>query len=157
MFLGNIGEIIKYYRIKKNLSIDTLSSICGISTVSLSKYENGHNEPKPEQILKIAEALDISPNLLNQPSVKEKKDIIPLLYDIFDNIDVDITPSKKSQKITLDIKDKDIYESIISYIDSRKEYEEFKNSSGSISQKIYDTAQQSFISEITKHDLDYFS
>ncbi len=53
------GEKIKYYRRLKDYSQKKLSEYSGVSEISIRKYEAGERNPKPEQLQKIADALDL--------------------------------------------------------------------------------------------------
>ena len=59
-----VGEKIKTYRKMRGISQKTLGELAGgINEVTIRKYEAGDRNPKPEQLLKIANALGISINL----------------------------------------------------------------------------------------------
>ena len=57
---NEIAEKIKKYRKVKNMSQDMLADASGINVSMIKKYECGIRNPKPEQLLKIANALGIS-------------------------------------------------------------------------------------------------
>lgn len=85
-----IGINIKKYRELKNMTQEYLSEKIGINTSALSDLERGKTFPKPENLVKIAQALDIPYELLfvntiiNPDSVKEDFDNrIELLKDDF--------------------------------------------------------------------------
>lgn len=54
-----IGDKIKYCRIRNRLSQAKLAELCGISLVSIKRYENNKAIPLPPQIKKLADALGI--------------------------------------------------------------------------------------------------
>ncbi len=57
----NIGEKIKLYRKKRGLSQDKLAEIVNMEMKSLSRIESGHNYPQCENLVAIANALDVAP------------------------------------------------------------------------------------------------
>ncbi len=57
----NIGEKIKLYRKKRGLSQDKLAEIVNMEMKSLSRIESGHNYPQCENLVAIANALEIAP------------------------------------------------------------------------------------------------
>ena len=60
----NVGEKIKLFRNLKKLSQKALSELSGVSEIAIRKYEAGDRSPKPEQLKKIAHALEIGENIL---------------------------------------------------------------------------------------------
>lgn len=59
-----VGEKIKSFRSLKQLSQKALAEKAGVSEIAIRKYEAGERNPKPEQLKKIAQALDIGENIL---------------------------------------------------------------------------------------------
>ena len=57
------GEKIKYFRNMRGISQETLGQLSGINSATIKKYEYGIRNPKPDQLLKIANALGISINI----------------------------------------------------------------------------------------------
>ena len=50
--------------------------------MAIRKYELGKNLPKPEQLRKIAEALNVNVNSLVEFDIESDGDILPLLFAI---------------------------------------------------------------------------
>lgn len=50
---------LKYYRLKKNMSMKDLAEACGVSSMTISNYESGKRKPDMDIINKLAEALGI--------------------------------------------------------------------------------------------------
>ena len=63
----NTGKKIKLIRTFRGLTQKELGEACGIHEVAIRKYELGKNIPKPEQLRKIAEALNVNVNSLAEP------------------------------------------------------------------------------------------
>ena len=56
----DIGERIKFCRKHRGMTQDRLAEETGIHPVSIRKYETGKMVPKPEQIERIAKALNVT-------------------------------------------------------------------------------------------------
>ena len=59
-----VGEKIKYFRTMHGFTQEQLVQATGLSISTLQKYESDERKPKPEQLLKISQALGISINIL---------------------------------------------------------------------------------------------
>ena len=71
------GKKIKLIRTFRGLTQKELGEACGIHEVAIRKYELGKNLPKPEQLRKIAEALNALYNkeVVEMPEVIYKVDL----------------------------------------------------------------------------------
>src|ERR1039457_2487720 len=58
-------------RKRRGLTLTRLAELTGLSTRSISLYENGHQEPSAETLLHLADVLDVSPGFLGAPDVDE--------------------------------------------------------------------------------------
>jgi Zn-dependent peptidase ImmA (M78 family) len=58
-------------RKRRGLTLTGLAAATGLSTRSLSLYENGHQAPTDETLARLATALDVSPHFLSAPEVDE--------------------------------------------------------------------------------------
>ena len=54
-----VGEKIKYFRTMHGFTQEQLVQATGLSISTLQKYESDERKPKPEQLLKISQALGI--------------------------------------------------------------------------------------------------
>ena len=86
----NTGKKIKLIRTFRGLTQKELGEACGIHEVAIRKYELGKNLPKPEQLRKIAEALNVNVNSLVEFDIEADGDILPLLFAIDEVFDVSI-------------------------------------------------------------------
>ncbi len=68
----NIGQKIKNIRKERGLSQEQLAKLCGLNRNSIYNYENGRRSPKSEDLIKIANALDISLNELTKENLSHK-------------------------------------------------------------------------------------
>ena len=93
----NTGKKIKLIRTFRGLTQKELGDLAGIHEVAIRKYELGKNLPKPEQLRKIADALNVNVNTLAKFDIQTDGDILPLLFAIDEAFpatikDVDGTP-----------------------------------------------------------------
>ena len=58
-------------RKRRGFTLTRLAELTGLSTHSLSVYENGHQAPSEDTLLVLADALDITPDFLAGPDVEE--------------------------------------------------------------------------------------
>ena len=56
----DLGERIKNLRIKKGYTQTKLASLTGIENVTLSKYENGQQEPGVQNLIRLSDELETS-------------------------------------------------------------------------------------------------
>ena len=86
----NTGKKIKLIRTFRGLTQKELGEVCGIHEVAIRKYELGKNIPKPEQLRKIAEALNVNVNSLVEFNIEADGDVLPLLFAIDDVFEVSV-------------------------------------------------------------------
>ena len=86
----NTGKKIKLIRTFRGLTQKELGEACGIHEVAIRKYELEKNLPKPEQLRKIAEALNVNVNSLVEFDIEADGDVLPLLFAIDEVFDVSI-------------------------------------------------------------------
>ena len=86
----NTGKRIKLIRTFRGLTQKELGEDCGIHEVAIRKYELGKNLPKPEQLRKIAEALNVNVNSLVEFDIEADGDVLPLLFAIDEKFEVSI-------------------------------------------------------------------
>ena len=63
-----VGEKIKTFRTIRGISQNMLGELAGIDGTTIRKYELGSRNPKPDQLLKIANALGVSINVFTAVS-----------------------------------------------------------------------------------------
>ena len=76
------GKKIKLIRTFRGLTQKELGDIAGIHEVAIRKYELGKNIPKPDQLRKIADALNVNVNSLAEFDIQSDGDVLPLLFAI---------------------------------------------------------------------------
>ncbi len=85
-----IGDKIKYYRNVRGISQETLGNLSGINSATIKKYEYGIRNPKPDQLIKIAEALGVSISVFLDYEIKTASDVLTLLMKMYDATDMTI-------------------------------------------------------------------
>lgn len=64
MSFYNTGEKIKEIRKLRNLNQDQLAELSSLNRVTIAKYESGRIEPGAQALARIADALDVSTDVL---------------------------------------------------------------------------------------------
>ena len=82
------GEKIKYYRNIRGISQEMLGNLSGINPATIKKYEYGIRNPKPDQLLKITNALGISINLFMDFDIETVSDVLSLLFKLDEQVDM---------------------------------------------------------------------
>ena len=131
---NEIAEKIKKYRKVKNMSQDMLADASGINVSMIKKYECGIRNPKPEQLLKIANALGISINALYSHEINTVSDVITLLMKLDEQTCMNIAGDKDEmgnyipESIRLSFDDDNINKALVQYL-------VYKESTGSSSRE----------------------
>jgi len=61
---ASVGERIRFYRKKRDMSCNTLAARIGVSRYAIMDYEKGTTEPTLDMLNQIANALNITPDKL---------------------------------------------------------------------------------------------
>ena len=93
-----VGEKIRTYRKMRGISQKMLGELAGgINEVTIRKYEAGDRNPKPEQLLKIANALGISINIFMDFDIETVSDVLSLVFKMDEQLDIEFM-GKKNKK-----------------------------------------------------------
>jgi transcriptional regulator with XRE-family HTH domain len=84
-----VGEKIRAYRTLRGISQKTLGSLAEMNEVTIRKYEAGDRNPKPDQLLKIANALGVSINLFMDFDIETVSDVLSLVFKMDEQVDID--------------------------------------------------------------------
>lgn len=76
------------------MSQEELSTLSGINVSTIKKYECGYRNPKPNQLLKIATALNVSVLVFLPFNITTTSDILALLIKLTENSDLEIEYQK---------------------------------------------------------------
>lgn len=83
-----IGDNIKFYRKKNQLTQDDIAAACNVTRRAVSKWENGKTQPDIQTLSMLASTLEVSEeDLIYGPSDSEKK----MLTKIKENTTVEKT------------------------------------------------------------------
>ena len=78
----NIGDKIKFLRNKRDLSQSQLADKSGVHLLSIKKYENNQMMPSSQQLIKLADALNINSYALTENSNNIRFKTVGDLYGI---------------------------------------------------------------------------
>lgn len=119
---NRIGNRIQKYRKLRNMTQDELSKQSGIYLSTIKKYENGERNPKPEQLLKIAEALGVSVTVFFNYDINTVSDVISLIMKLNEQSPLKISADKDENgnyipnSINMTFDDPQINEAICLYL-----------------------------------------
>ena len=88
------GEKIKHFRNLRGISQETLGQLSGINSATIKKYEYGIRNPKPDQLMKIANALGISINVFMDFDIETVSDVLSLILKMDEQLDMDFEAEK---------------------------------------------------------------
>lgn len=95
-----VGEKIRTYRTMRGISQKTLGDLAGgINEVTIRKYEAGDRNPKPDQLLKIANALGLSINLFMNFDIETVSDVLSLIFKMDEQVDIEFQGKKNKEGI----------------------------------------------------------
>ena len=157
------GEKIKYFRNMRGISQETLGQLSGINSATIKKYEYGIRNPKPDQLLKIANALGISINIFMDFDIETVSDVLSLLFKLDDQIDMKFEADKdeegnfKPATVKLSFKNNLINKKLCTYMKALEIRENMINAKNEYSEAEYADSLQHInenIEEIKQHLLD---
>lgn len=123
---NSIAYKIRKFRKEKNMSQEELSTLSGINISTIKKYEGGARNPKPDQLLKITNALGISINAIMEFELTTISDVISLLMRMDEQTDMNWTGQKDADgnyipsSISLSFNDAKLNEALSSYMQYRE-------------------------------------
>ncbi len=92
-----VGEKIKTFRNMRGISQNMLGQLAGIDGTTIRKYELEKRNPKPDQLLKIANALGVSINVFMDFDIETASDVLTLLFKMDEQVDMEIDGEKDSE------------------------------------------------------------
>ena len=142
------GEKIKYFRNMRGISQETLGQLSGINSATIKKYEYGIRNPKPDQLLKIANALGISINIFMDFDIETVSDVLSLLFKLDDQIDMKFEADKdeegnfKPATVKMSFKNPMINKKICTYMKALEIRENMVNSKDDYAEEEYNASLQ---------------
>lgn len=82
--MATVGENIKKHRKARGLSVVGLAEMVGMTEGAIRHYESGIRTPGEEQLKKIAQALDVSPKMLEDHKIESARDLVGALLQLED-------------------------------------------------------------------------
>ena len=134
-----VGEKIKYYRNIRGISQEMLGNLSGINPATIKKYEYGIRNPKPDQLLKITNALGISINLFMDFDIETVSDVLSLLFKLDEQIDMKFEAEKDENgefipsTIKLSFQNAAINQKLCTYLKAKQIKENLENSKEKLS------------------------
>ena len=157
------GEKIKYFRNMRGISQEMLGQLSGINSATIKNYEYGIRNPKPGQLLKIANALGISINIFMDFDIETVSDVLSLILKMDEQIDMKFEAEKdeegnfKPSTVKMSFKNNMINKKICTYMKALEIRENLMNAKNEHSEEEYNTSLQHInenIEEIKQHLLD---
>lgn len=94
-----VGEKIRAYRTLRGISQKTLGELADMNEVTIRKYEAGDRNPKPDQLLKIANALGVSINLFMDFDIETVSDVLSLIFKMDEQVDLEFQGKKNKNGV----------------------------------------------------------
>lgn len=151
------GEKIKNIRTTHKMTQEQLSAISGISLHSIRKYESGERNPKPEQLLKIAEALGISINLFMDFDIRTVSDLLSLIFRMDEQVDMKIVADTDAEgnylpdTLYLTFSNDTVNEKLCGYLSVLRSREELKQSKSKLSETEFREKLDTINQNITRY------
>ena len=129
-----VGEKIKYYRNIRGISQEMLGNLSGINPATIKKYEYGIRNPKPDQLLKITNALGISINLFMDFDIETVSDVLSLLFKLDEQVDMKFEVEKDKNgefipsTVKLSFQNAAINQKLCTYLKAKEIKENLENS-----------------------------
>lgn len=82
--MATVGENIRRYRKARGISIVRLAEKVGMTEGAIRHYESGIRTPGEAQLRKIAQALDVSPKMLEDHKITSARDLVGALLQLED-------------------------------------------------------------------------
>lgn len=131
--LMTVGEKIKSFRNIRGISQKALGELAEINEVTIRKYELGDRNPKPDQLLKIANALGVSINVFMDFDIVTASDVLTLLFKMDEQTDLtfdgktDKDGKIKPDTLTIRFKHKEINERLAKWAYAKKQLDGLKS------------------------------
>lgn len=111
-----------------------MGNLSGINPATIKKYEYGIRNPKPDQLLKITNALGISINLFMDFDIETVSDVLSLLFKLDEQVDMKFEAEKDDNgefipsTVKLSFQNAAINQKLCTYLKAKEIKENLKNS-----------------------------
>lgn len=89
--------LFSHFRNIRGISQEILGQLADINSATIKKYEYEIRNPKPEQLLKIANALGISINVFMDFDIETVSDVLSLMFQMDEQLDLKWEAKKDSE------------------------------------------------------------
>lgn len=133
------GEKIKYFRNMRGISQEILGQLSSINSATIKKYEYGIRNPKPDQLLKITNALGISINLFMDFDIETVSDVLSLLFKMDEQVNMTFEAEKDEDgnfipdTMKISFKNRAINKKLCTYLKAKQLQDNLENDSDSFS------------------------
>lgn len=133
------GEKIKHFRNMRGISQEMLGQLSGINPATIKKYEYGIRNPKPDQLLKIANALGISINIFMDFDIETVSDVLSLLFKMDEQVGMKFEAEKDENgnyipaTLKVSFTHPAINKKLCTYLKTKQILENIKNNSENLS------------------------
>ena len=147
------GEKIKYFRNMRGISQEMLGQLSGINSATIKKYEYSIRNPKPDQLLKITNALGISINLFMDFDIETVSDVLSLLFKMDEQVDMTFEAEKDEEgnfipdTMKISFNNRFINKKLCAYLKAKQLQEKIENDNHSFKDK---TQHQEVIGAMAK-------
>lgn len=157
------GEKIKYFRNIRGISQEILGQLSGINPATIKKYEYGIRNPKPDQLLKITNALGISINVFMDFDIETVSDVLSLIFKMDEQIGLNFEAEKNKEgkyipsTMKISFSHPAINKKLCTYLKAKQLQENIENNKYDFSKEQQDEAYhalESDMEEIRNHLLD---
>lgn len=135
------GEKIKHFRNMRGISQEMLGQLSGINPATIKKYEYGIRNPKPDQLLKIANALGISINIFMDFDIETVSDVLSLLFKMDEQVGMKFEAEKDENgnyipaTLKVSFTHPAINKKLCTYLKTKQILENIKNNSENLSDR----------------------
>lgn len=123
----------------RGISQEMLGQLSGINPATIKKYEYGIRNPKPDQLLKIANALGISINIFMDFDIETVSDVLSLLFKMDEQVGMKFEAEKDENgnyipaTLKVSFTHPAINKKLCTYLKTKQILENIKNNSENLS------------------------
>ncbi|MBR1442871.1 MAG: helix-turn-helix transcriptional regulator [Firmicutes bacterium] len=119
-----IGERIRAFREQRGMTQKQLGKACGMVEATIRKYELGTRKPKPEQLKRIADGLQISDSNFYDFEITRANDIAAILFILDSSLEIEL--SKNNNDVFVVFKDEFLQKFMNEWYEVKKKTTEIK-------------------------------
>jgi transcriptional regulator with XRE-family HTH domain len=103
-FCVSPGKRIRYFRTLRNMTQKQLGLAIGFpeqsADIRIAQYESGARTPKDDTVIRLSNALDVSPAALSIPKIDDEIALMQLLYSVEDSLN-ELSEGKRSKVLSV--------------------------------------------------------